>query len=434
MSESPPLEQPISGNGNGHWDGKPADLEQHPIGQQTETAAQTTTWAPLELGPILAGDLSAPEPTMLARTDGRCLLYPQRIHTLQAEPEALKSWIALHACRRCLDALQAVVYIDFEDGPASVIGRLLTMGVEPQAIEGGFVYIRPDEALAADALQDLDNALQATEPELAVIDGVTEAFAQNGLSALDNGDVATYLELLPRRLVRGGAAVLQLDHVVKDRESRGRYAIGAQHKLAGVDVAYSLRVIEPFGRGRDGLVAVKVEKDRPGGVREFATAGQAALVRAISDPEDGTVRIVVEPPEQRGDTFRPTVLMERAWETIDATPGLSMRGVREATTGKGEYIDTAVRMLVQEGYVERREDGSAHRYYPLKPFSQAEGVPVSQPCPSVSGRRVAETVSPCPTPPRGDTDTTRHTGRSGTLDPDPDAELARIAAKGLAQP
>ena len=46
-----------------------------------------------------------------------------------------------------------------------------------------------------------------------------------------------------RPIAAAGAAVVLIDHVAKDKEKRGRYAIGAQHKLAGVAVAYGIEVL-----------------------------------------------------------------------------------------------------------------------------------------------------------------------------------------------
>ena len=86
-----------------------------------------------------------------------------------------------------------------------------------------------------------------------MIDGVTEALALEGLDMASNQDVAELLQPARRGRSHGPAPpCCSIDHVTKDREARGRYAIGAQHKLAGVDVAYRLDVVQPFGRGREG--------------------------------------------------------------------------------------------------------------------------------------------------------------------------------------
>jgi hypothetical protein len=87
---------------------------------------------------------------------------------------------------------------------------------------------------------------------LAVIDSVTEAMSLLGLNPYDSTETAEFFAQLPRPLAEGGAAVVLLDHVVKDRDNRGRWAIGAQHKMAGSDVCFSLEAIRPFGRGLTG--------------------------------------------------------------------------------------------------------------------------------------------------------------------------------------
>jgi hypothetical protein len=351
--------------------------------EQVRCASPPTSWSAVALQPILDDSYVAPATSLLERTDGRCLLYPGRVHALNAEPESLKSWFAQHACAERLRAGETVLYIDFEDSAVSVVGRLRALGVDDAVIAAGFVYLRPDEALTQTALQDFDEVL-ARRPTLVVIDGVTEAFSQQQLSPLDNSDVAAWLDMLPRRIVHtvDEVAVLLLDHVTKSRETRGRYAIGAQHKLAGIDVAYSARVLQPFARGRTGVVELRVEKDRPGAVREFAVNGVVAQLIATSQA-DGRVHISLDPPEQKGGAFRPTRLMQYVSQAIETTPGMSTRAVRESVSGKTDAKDLALETLVREGFVERRSVGQAHRHYSLRPYlevdDEANRDPVPQP-------------------------------------------------------
>ena len=371
----------------------------------------STTWAAIDLAPILAGEHTEAAPTLLARTDGHCLIYERRVHAVQGEPESLKGWLAIEACAQLLALSKPALYADFEDSAASIVGRLRATGISREAITAGLIYVRPDEPLADAAVQDLQAALDR-QPALAVIDGLTEAFARQGLNPLDNADVAAWLDVFPRRLIAAGAAVLMLDHVVKDREQRGRYALGAQHKLAGVDVAYSMRIIEPFAPGREGLVAIKVEKDRPGRVREFAPEGQAALLRATSQPDRGVV-ISLEPPDPKTATFRPTVLMERISAAVESDPGMSKRAIREAVRGKTGAVDLALELLIAEGYIDAKRDGQAHRHYPLKPYHEDDDAtdrdPVTQPCPNRDPDTGATDRDPVTLPLRGES---RHGSRS----------------------
>jgi hypothetical protein len=213
---------------------------------------------------------------MLLRSDGRALFYPGKVHALQGEPESGKTWVALHLAAERLGRGETVLYIDFEDTAASVVGRLQALGVDPDAIRARFRYLRPEEPLSEQGKRDLDAA--ADGASLAVIDGITEAMTLHGWDLRDNTDIAKWLALLPRRLARNGTAVAEIDHVVKDKDGRGRWALGGQHKLAGVDCAYGVHVIAPLGRGREGRLKITVEKDRAGHVRGFATEGRVADV------------------------------------------------------------------------------------------------------------------------------------------------------------
>ncbi|CAA9488297.1 MAG: hypothetical protein AVDCRST_MAG91-405, partial [uncultured Sphingomonadaceae bacterium] len=154
---------------------------------------------------------------------------------------------------------------------------------------------------------------------------------------------------------------------------RGRYAIGAQHKLAGVDSAYILSVLSPFGRGREGLVKVTVTKDRPGHVREIQERdGAVALVRLTSDPDDGSVTVAVDPPNGRAGSsgFRPTFLMERLSLAIEAEPGLTKRALRTSVKGKHDVKDLALELLATEGYIDARPDGQSIKHYPIRAYRE----------------------------------------------------------------
>src|SRR5690348_7716898 len=83
-----------------------------------------TTWAPVDLGPVFAGEHAEAAPSMLGRTDGHCLIYPGRLHAIQGEPESLKGWLAVEACAELIAVGQTALYVDFEDTAASIVGRL----------------------------------------------------------------------------------------------------------------------------------------------------------------------------------------------------------------------------------------------------------------------------------------------------------------------
>ncbi len=178
-----------------------------------------------------------------------------------------------------------------------------------------------------------------------------------GLAGRDDGDVAAWLELLPRWAARLGPAVLVIDHVVKDPESRGRWATGSQHKLAGLDgAAYALTAVQPFGRGMTGRSRLTVEKDRSGQVRPHAvrmTGGRDWIADLVLESrDDGTVTGWLYPPEVAAGPFRPTVLMQRVSDALaGAARPLSGREVEDRVAGKAAHVRQALAALVDEDHV-----------------------------------------------------------------------------------
>lgn len=390
---------------SGLTDEQRAELERIAAGNG-QPPAPATTWARIDLAALVAGGELGEPPAMLARDDGVRLLYRGKLHALSGEPEAGKGWLALHAIAERLNAGERALYLDFEDAPATIVHRLLALRVPADAVLDRLDYRRPDEPLGQHGPAELHAAI-AARPTLAVIDGVNEALAIHGLDLRDNTDVAKWLTLLPRPLAAAGAAVVLIDHVVKDREARGRYAIGAQHKLAGVDVAYALDVVEPFGRGRDGLARLTVHKDRPGYLRQHSAGKRVADV-ALSSSDDGTVRIELHAPDGAGTaappTFRPTVLMERVSRALEEHPGLSKRAIREAVTGRNDTKDLALEVLVADGYVRTERDGQALRHHSARPYRQADDdlhrAPVPEPCPDRAPGTGESDRAPVPLPTR----------------------------------
>lgn len=311
-------------------------------------------WRPVDLHPILAGETVDESPSILRRTDDVGLLYPGKLHALYAEPEGAKTWLALAACHEQIQLGEPVLFLDFEDSAIGVVERLRSLSLTDEQIGQLFVYIRPESPATPAIVSELPG-IGAT---LAVLDGVTEAMTLQGWEIGDNSDVARFVELLPRPLARMGAAVWMLDHVTKDRNGRGRYAIGAQHKLAGLSgAAYSSEVIHPFGRGMAGLSRLTVTKDRPGFVRPHSVYGKGAgAVRLVSSPEDGSVEIRIEPAEDVTDEgFRPTTLMERVSRWLEDNGEQSQSAVERSVTGKTEFLRKALLTLAAEGFVSMRD-------------------------------------------------------------------------------
>jgi AAA domain/DnaB-like helicase N terminal domain len=333
-----------------------SDLED--VANEATTRLETTTWEPLPLDDVLAGRELDQAPTLMPRTDGHCLIYSGAVHALSGEPGSGKTWIALHAAKHELDQGNRVIVIDFEDRASRVIGRLLGIGAKPDHIRKQFSYIRPHRPLDDIAKAHLTQAI--TGHTLVILDGVTEAMSLHGLDLSSNPDVATFYTLLPRWIADHGPAVILIDHVVKDTDKQGRWAIGGQHKLAGLDgVAYLVKTIDPFGRGKKGTARIIIAKDRAGFVEEYAlgrTAAEFHLDARTPDILHAALDAPSAMPTADDGHLRPTTLMGRVATFLTLHPGASRTAIEEGVHGKGHYVRQALDCLIQEGYVEV-EDG-----------------------------------------------------------------------------
>lgn len=320
-------------------------------------------WAPVDLAPYASGEY-VPEPaTMLLRNDGVGLLYPGKVHAFNGEPESGKSMLAQFAVSVELKAGRDVLVVDYESDAATYVERLRAMGVN-QAELTRLVYVNPDTDPASNPAgrAGMDALVDSRPFVLAVLDGVTEALALGAGSTNDGDDVTRWQKLVPRRIAqRSGAAVVVVDHVVKDREGRGRFAIGSQAKLAALTgAAYLVDVKRPLGRGVAGELVLKVAKDRPGYVRGHAGSWSAStrLQEAARVHVDGTmagfIKMTITAPTDNTDEYgrrRLTGFMERISRALEGVEPQGFNELRDLVAGKREHVKSALVTLVEEGYV-----------------------------------------------------------------------------------
>lgn len=343
--------------------------EHPPDGQHTPRTVRRT-WTPVDLADVLEGRHESPHPTVGARDDGAGLFYPGRMHTIASESEGGKTWLALAAAWHELDAGRAVAYLDFEDDEGGVVGRLLTLGADPSAIRDRFAYLRPEDSVEAlGNRDDLTQVLGDLRPTLTVLDGVTEAMSLHGLEIKENSDVARFGQLLPRWIADRGPAVVALDHVTKDKEGRGRYAIGAVHKLNGVNgAAYLLENRTPFGIGVTGRSTVRIAKDRPGQLRRHALPHTSGLHwfadLVVTSHSEKVATVELAPPTERIEDFRPTVLMTKVAAALDEHGALPQRRLCTAVGGKRDNAIAALNFLILDGYVTEKTPHELIKPYP----------------------------------------------------------------------
>jgi hypothetical protein len=340
-----------------------------------DTSDGPSSWEAVDLGPYLHGNVKHAEPTLgLRRADGLCLIYPGKEHAVIGEMESGKSWFACGCAAAELLNDHHVTYIHFEEtDPGDTVERLQALGVPDHVILERFAFIGPDEPVQP---QHLARLLQPT-PTLVILDGVNEAMSLHRLAIREEDGAAQFRRQLVKPCTAAGAATIALDHVVKDRERRGRDALGSVHKGNGLTGALiMLENADPFGRGLRGRSHVYVTKDRPGHLRRngrrSGTPGKTFLGELVVDDtrtqfsyldmqfyapaEQATPD---EPKDQ--DAADDELVFDAVQRLIKDGHQATRRMVRAAVKGVGNpRIDAAAARLVLTGRLTETITGRGH--------------------------------------------------------------------------
>jgi len=349
----------------------------------TADAETLSTLEVADVGALLAGNLQAEQAAILTRTDGTSLLYPGKMHVIQAEPSSGKSWLGLYAVAEILDVGGSAGYLDYEDTGNVILGRLRALGVADAALSSRFYYANPIGRFGPAEKVALFAALDRLNPDLVVIDGVGESLSREGLSEDKADDVIRWTDLLPRPIARTGAAVLMLDHVAKDPEQRGRWARGSGAKLAAVDGAsYQMKVRVPFSRHREGRADLVVAKDRPGGVGAIGEI--VATVHVTPHAGGELVKIRIDPHSAETgaptDSWKPTVIMGKVFAALNAsTAPLTATALSSMVhTDKPRLVKEAIARLIAEGFI--AETGKRPKTLRVvKPYTESQAAPAAAP-------------------------------------------------------
>jgi hypothetical protein len=298
------------------------------------------------------------------------LLYPAKRTVLSGETESMKTWLALILCKAELDIGLPVGWVDLDAmGPGALLERLQLLGVDDDTIAENFLYYEPSEMLTPEKTRAVTDTIEARGIRLFVIDAFNPILSLHGLDPDKNPDIEKFWRHIADPITRAGAAPVLLDHVVKNADNRGKYSTGSERKASGAIVHIGFKLLEPLTKGGRGRTLLNVHKDRPGYLQ------RPSIGRLVLTSDNDGIHYEIEADRSHdGDTFTPTVLMEKVSRYLEPeTAPLSKKQIEDAKLGKSEYVRKALDALVQDGYL-TRQDGArgAHLYTTIRAFREAE--------------------------------------------------------------
>jgi hypothetical protein len=363
--------------------------------------ADADSWTPIDLSTL-------PEHPPVQPTLGRVgdigLVYPGKRHVFSGPQESAKTLAAYALGIQVIRDGGTLVLIDFEMGAYEARGRLRDLGATTEDLNG-LRYLEPDQPATPERLQ----ALLALQPALVIIDAAAGAYELQGLDDNKRQDVGKITRLYVERFWKAGVATLFIDHVVKNADNRGNYAIGSERKIAGVDVHLGFEVITPISRGHSGLYKIITKKDRGG----YLKRGTLAELELTSDPHTHQIQWTFRPVEEtpQGETWMPTKVMEKISTRLQLAPEpVSRANVIAEIGGRKEVAIKAIDHLVRLEYLtETAGPRGAKLLEPTRHFTvhEWETQPDPPPVPTRSHPFPERVISPVPTcsPPYGGTGT-----------------------------
>lgn len=356
----------------------------------------SSSWQFEDLTQLASGIELPPTPTVFQREDGQGLFYRGAVNDLHGEPGCGKSMIAQIATAQELKADRDVIYIDYEDSARNVVKRLLLLGVTGEQIISHLHYVRPSAKPSSPTSLDgwretLDYADTAT---LTIIDGVTSCLAYAGLDSNSGDDIAAWYNTMPRLISACGPAVVLIDHVVKSKDNRGRYAGGSMQKLALIDgISYSVDMTKPVGKGVRGTIVIKSGKDRISEIEEHCAVSwssngshlrEAARIE-INSTDPKLMRVTIARPNmmpsdettrQRG-LERPTGLMEKISRIIENAPEEPNQTEiiellkDDGSSARKTTVLTAINRLLEGEWISNRSGRNNRNIYAsVRPYRQ----------------------------------------------------------------
>lgn len=363
-----------------------------------EANKTSSSWRFEDLTQLASGVELPPTPTVFQREDGQGLFYRGAVNDLHGEPGCGKSMIAQIAAAQELKSSHDVIYIDYEDSARNVVKRLLLLGVTGEQIVAHFHYVRPSAKPSSPTSLDgwketLDYADTAT---LAIIDGVTSCLAYAGLDSNSGDDIAAWYNTMPRLISACGPAVVLIDHVVKSKDNRGRYAGGSMQKLALIDgISYSVDMTKPVGKGVRGTIVIKSGKDRISEIEEHCAvswSGNGSHLREaarieINSTNPKLMHVTIARPNmmpseettrQRG-LERPTGLMEKISRIIENAPEEPNQTEiiellkDDGSSARKTTVLTAINRLLEGEWISNRSGRNNRNIYAsVRPYRQMD--------------------------------------------------------------
>lgn len=309
----------------------------------------------VDVAALIAGGVHVPEPDTLALDAGGHLFYSGEFNLIHGDPESGKTWLCMTAVAAALAAGGKAAIIDLDhNGAHSIINRLQQLGVRNDVL-GDQDRFRLAEADTAGELQQVITDLCQFEPNVVTIDSLGEVLPLFGANSNNADDFTRVHAAVISPLAKAGVAVLAVDHLPKNADSRqfGPTGTNAKNRAVG---GTSVRVTNsrPFVPGHGGAATLELFKDRHGGIRQNLPTpnGSKSVIgtfRLAVDEETGNLHYTITQDGTGPSPAKPGRDMDEDVLTLmelqEQGTKVTVKTARMKLSSSQQHAATAVRLL-----------------------------------------------------------------------------------------
>jgi len=333
----------------------------------------------LDVAAALRGELKPVEPdTGSIRNDGLYLLYSGKVNGLVGDPESGKTLIGLAMIVDTLNRGGSAAILDLDhNGIMETLTRLTSFGADREVLADHSRFRLASPESRSEYLALLEDITEWT-PSIVLVDSIGELGALFGANLNRDEEYAPLNRMAVQPFATAGSAVIAVDHMAKNEQSRSFGAGGTIRKKAAINGAYyevSLSGREGFTRSRGGRAYLKLKKDRPGGIKDQSPAERDPIVAefvlapaGVSVPhstwvfESGVTLAArnLERAETKALNVREQAL-EALGDSTLSTGDLKAL-IIEAGETNGPRQVAIIRSMVKDGLVTERKQGTSKFY------------------------------------------------------------------------
>jgi hypothetical protein len=232
---------------------------------------------PIDLRPVLAGEVTQPEPTVLRRDDDAHLFYAGMVNGVHGDSGTGKGWVVCTAVAQQVRLGRISMVIDLEDVATSFTARLLMLGCKAEDIDRYVRYIRPQVELGDAVVAYWCELIAELDVVLVAIDSLGEAFGLEGIDENKDTEVGPWMRRVARVLAEAGPAVVLIDHATKSADNP-LHPSGSKRKRAAIGGAsFLVTATKPLVKGKGGRLRIVCAKDRHGNYARGETVANLVL-------------------------------------------------------------------------------------------------------------------------------------------------------------